>query len=163
MGVTPLHYRADMTCRVCTVSASSPHNWTLACEHQKWGIPATTGATNARVDRARAGDRLLFWLAKSGYVGYATVTENARTPTGRDDVPWAGGLYGWSVIVPMRLDFVCPKAVWLPFRDFKQTRTGISQYALRRGFLAIPDEAADAALQAIHEVHPVPEQPSERR
>jgi hypothetical protein len=105
-------------------------------------------------DRARVGDRLLFWLAKSGFVGYSTVTEDARIPRGKADVPWAGGVYGWSLIVPMRLDFLCPQPVWLPFVDAKQTRTGISQYALRRGFLAISDQSAQAALEAIHEQHP---------
>lgn len=146
-----------MTWRVCTISASSPHNWLLACEHEKWGIPVTSGALKARSDRAREGDRLLFWLAKSGYVGYATVTENARPPTGKSDVPWAGGVYGWSLIVPMRLDFVCPQPVWVPFVDFKQIRTGITQYALRRGFLAISDQSAEAALEVIHEKHPLPQ------
>ena len=137
-----------MSWKICTIAAASQKNWALGRDNGVWGIPSE--ARKVDPNRAKKGDRLLFWLAKSGYVGYATVTEDARRPLTREEVPWAGGLYSWGIIVPMSVDFECPTPVWIAFSEGKQLHTGIPQFALQRGFTNITDEAASAALKAIH-------------
>jgi hypothetical protein len=70
----------------------------------------------------------------------------------REGVPWPGGLYRWGLLVPFELDFDCPTPVRLRFVNGKMEKTGIANFALRRGFASINDDAAEAALKAIHDV-----------
>ena len=140
---------------LCTVARDSPRNWAICKEVSAWGVSTTH--ENFRLDRAKPGDRLLVWLAGKGYVATATVSDAMRRPTDKADAPWPGGLHRYGAVVPFRLDLELDPPLNLRFQNNRQTATGINLFQLRRGFIAIPDTAGEAAeaamLQAAEERH----------
>lgn len=95
---------------------------------------------------------MLFWLSSQGFVGYGSVTGTPFHPESHDEVPWPGGLYRWAVLIPITIEYECPKPVKLGFVDGRMELTGISSFALRRGFVPISDQAGEAALKSMMNV-----------
>lgn len=100
-------------------------------------------------DRAKEGDRLLVWIAGSGYVGHAVVTGPMRSPASRAEAPWPGGPYRFAAVVPMEVELDLCKPLMLPFTNQRQALTGLSLFQFRRGFIHIGDSAAEAAVAAM--------------
>jgi len=128
---------------LCTISYDSPRNWGICKDVGAWGV--STQLENFRLDRVVIGDRLLVWLAKRGFVACGTVTAAMRRPINKADAPWPGGIHRFGAIVPFKLDLELAQPLRLPFENQKQKVTGIHAFQLRRGFIAIPDSAGEAA------------------
>ena len=141
-----------MSWRLCTISEQSAGNWALCKEHELWGLARTPYKIDP--NRAQQGDGLLFWQSGAGFLGHGIVTGKMYAPDSHDDVPWPGGLYRWGMLVPMKVVYECPTPIRLRFIESKMDRTGISLFALRRGFIAITDEQAEGALQVMKEKDP---------
>lgn len=134
---------------LCTISKQERKNWEICRDVGLWGVPHGN-KWKVNLTKAKTDDRLLFWIAAEGFVGWGTVTGPMRVPTSRDEVPWAGGLYRYAALVPMRVELELKKPLKLRFDESqKQLGTGISVFMLRRGFIHVRDEQADAAIAAM--------------
>jgi hypothetical protein len=132
---------------LCTVARSSARNWDLCKEAGLWGI--STHGKKINFDRARGGDRLLIWIAGQGYVAHATVTGPMRVPNDPTETPWPEGRYRYGAVVPMDVNLELKEPLLLKFPNQRQELTDISLFQFRRGFVAIRDEAASAAVKAM--------------
>lgn len=134
---------------VCTIAKQSERNWDLCKSVGLWGVSTVNGRLH--VARAECGDKLLFWLATKGFLGWAEVVADSRPPRDLSETPWGGGQRRYGLVVPMQIKYECEKPVWLAFENNRQKFTEIPQFALQRGFSQIPDTAARAALSFIKE------------
>lgn len=131
---------------ICAISGKSPQNWDMCKEIGLYGI----SSYNAKIrHEVNVGDDLIFWLTKKGFLGSATVTGQPRAPKGPAEVPWAGGIYRFSIVLPFSLDFECKEPVFIPFEKGRQKETGISAFSLQRGFALITDKAGEIATKAM--------------
>jgi hypothetical protein len=135
---------------LCTIAASSKGNWQKCIDSGMWGI--ATSADNTRIDPAREGDELLFWLAGSGYCGYAKVLENTRKPKDSSETPWLGGMSRYSLVVPMKVVREFKTPLKMKFANGKQELTGILQPYFQRGYMPISDDSAQSVIDLAKEL-----------
>ena len=133
-----------MSWYLCTIASKSKENWKLCKESNTWGIITSSGYSSG--DRARKGDRLLFWLGGTGYVGHGEVGEDTRPPLSNSEVPWQGGQERFGLVIPINgiTEFATP--IFLKFSNRKQEGTKIDQSLFQRGFMPINDSSADVVL-----------------
>ena len=124
---------------LCTITATGRHNWDLAQEHKVWGIP-TLNKTPQSLGVVE-NDKLVFWLARAGYVGIATVEAKPFKPFEKSQAPWAGGTFRYGISIPVTYDTVLKEPLWVDFDKQVQTKTGIHVSALRRGFTSIDKQS----------------------
>ena len=124
---------------LCTITATGKHNWELANEFKMWGIPTLNKSPKSL--GVNENDKLVFWLAKAGYVGIATVTSPPFKPSEKKHAPWAGGTFRYGISIPINIDFKLETPLWVDFDSQIQTQTGIHVSALRRGFTLILSES----------------------
>jgi hypothetical protein len=137
---------------LCTISEQSRGNWALCKQVGLWGV--STYGEKPRFGRVDEGDHLLFWIAANGYIGHALVTGPMRAARGAEETPWPGGIRRHARVVPMKIEFELAKPLMLRFPDRRQVLTGLSAYQFRRGFIKISDDAAEAAVEAMHAAAP---------
>lgn len=133
-----------MTWHVAAISKNSIGNWDLCKEVGLFGI-STSGRQHS-VGHVAPGDKLVVWISTVGWVACAEILEKPRKPTGKEETPWAGSIYRYGLVLPIKVIFEPKHPVWLKFVDFKQEKTGLSQFSIRRGFSAISDKVGLAAL-----------------
>lgn len=138
------YLECEMSSWICVISNQSPKNWGLCKEFGLYGIAAYNRKLHNLVKK---DDQMLFWYARHGFLGYGIATEDSRTPTGPEEVPWGGGISRFSIVVPFKVVYECLDPVPLPFVSGKQLKTGISAYTLQRGFASITEDAASAAIK----------------
>lgn len=139
-----------MSALLCTISKQERKNWEICRDFGLWGVPHGN-KWKVNLTKAKEGDRLLFWIAAQGFVGWGTVTGPMRVPASKEEVPWPGGLYRYAALVPMRVELELTKPLRLRFDERqKQFDTGISVFMLRRGFIHVRDEQAEAAIAAMN-------------
>lgn len=132
---------------LCTVSQREPDNWEKAKEVGLWGVPGVSYLAKV----VKKGDQMLFWRAARGYIGIGVVTDVARPPNGRAEVPWPGGLARWSNVIPMRVSVEIKKPVFLKFVSAYQNETGFSKSQFQRGFSPIGDAPGQLVAERIVE------------
>jgi hypothetical protein len=145
-----------MSSWICVISNQSPKNWGLCKEFGLYGIAAYNRKLNQLVNKE---DQMLFWYARHGFLGYGIATENSRTPTGPEEVPWGGGISRFSIVVPFKLLYECVDPVPLAFVSGKQLKTGISAFTLQRGFASITEDSANTAIKEMHSYVKPPKPP----
>lgn len=132
-----------MTWYVGAIAQASAHNWDLCKEIKLFGI--STGGRKVGAGGIAKGDRLLIWLGASGFIATATITGAPRNPVSRDEAPWGGGLHRFGLVFPIKVDFEPENPVWFGFVQGKQEKTGLAQFAIRKGFSSIPDSVGEMA------------------
>src|SRR5690348_725919 len=85
---------------LCTISRTSPDNWTLCKQTGLWGVAR---ATKRRMSRIEVGDRLFVWLGGRGFVAEAVVAAPPRPPRNASEAPWEGGLYRFTFVIPIEV------------------------------------------------------------
>jgi hypothetical protein len=130
---------------VCTIAKSSPGNWDLCKQASAYGVPGRRGRP-----RVNAEDRLLIWLAGSGYIAEAVVSGPATVPRTAADAPWPGGIYRFGYIVPMRVVAEVREPINFPFVNGIQPDTGVSTSQLQRSLALVSDAGAIKVAAAIH-------------
>ncbi|MCC3298469.1 hypothetical protein [Arthrobacter caoxuetaonis] len=120
---------------LCAISPNEPRNWQLCKERGLWGYTRGT-------PKCEAGDHLLFWIGKRGYIGYGLVTDMPRRPRSKADAPWAGGTDRFTAVVPMTVQVEIAEPVFLPFVNNVQQDTGFNTGQLQRGMSLVPNDAA---------------------
>jgi hypothetical protein len=133
-----------MSWYLCTIAATSKRNWELCLDSKTWGISTQSGF--ASKDMAREGDYLLFWLAKIGFVGFAEVAADTRPPVSSGEVPWLGGATKYGLVVPLKNINQFNPPIKLNFEGRTQEKTKLDQYMFQRGYMPIPDEAANSVV-----------------
>lgn len=135
-----------MSSWICVISNQSPKNWELCKQINLFGI----AAYNRKLQLVpKQNDRVLFWYARHGYLGFGEITADTRSPIGPEETPWAGGSYRFSKVIPFSLTYEASSPVFVPFVAGKQMETGISSFTLQRGFASIADQAFDKAQNLI--------------
>ncbi len=124
---------------LCTITASGKHNWELANDFKVWGIPTLNKSPHSL--GVEKNDKLVFWLAKAGYVGYASVMKSPFRPTEKNHAPWAGGTFRYGISIPMDIEIKLKEPLWVDFDSQVQTQTGVHVSALRRGFTQISSQS----------------------
>lgn len=136
-----------MTWFIGAIAKESAHNWDLCKEISLFGI--STGGRKVGSSNIKKDDKLLVWLGSSGYIGIAKIVGSPRNPVSREEAPWGGGLHRFGLVFPIEVIFEPKAPVWLGFQNGKQEKTGMAQFALRKGFSSITDSAGDAAEKFI--------------
>ncbi|WP_149814740.1 hypothetical protein [Serinicoccus marinus] len=139
---------------LCTIARTSVRNWDLCKEVGLWGV--STHAKKTKLARAREGDRLLVWQSGKGYIATAAVLGPTRPPASAAEAPWPEGLHRYGLVIPIAVDMELERPLYLRFEKNIQERTGLSSFQFRRGFVAVRDDAASAALEAM-QGHPTAE------
>lgn len=134
---------------LCTISHDSPRNWDICKEIGAWGV--STQREDYRLDRTKVGDHLLIWVARRGYIAYATASQPMRRPVDKKDAPWPGGLHRFGAIVPFSIDVELNPPLYIKFENQRQKITDVSLFQFRRGFVAINDAAGEAAAAAMRD------------
>lgn len=134
-----------MTFFVGAISAQSPYNWQKCKDVGLFGITTHGRKTNSSF--INAGDKLLIWMGQAGWVACVSITDKARPPLNKEETPWGGGMHRFGLVFPIEIDFETEKPVWAPFKDGKQEITGMSMFAIRKGFSQIPDEVGNKILK----------------
>lgn len=117
---------------ICTLSKEGFHNWELCKQVELWGIP-TNGRKKSLPD-CKPGDGLLVYAASRGLKAICQIVGTPRTPVGKSEAPWAGGIYRFGLIVPFQLMIELKDPMAFPFIDQRLLGTSISTTQLRSGF-----------------------------
>ena len=99
--------------------------------------------------QARKGDYLLFYMASKGFFALAEVTGPMKVPTTKEEAPWAGGIFRYGAVIPMKLIFELPTPMKKPFVDNKIEGTAIAANVLRRGFAQIPNHDGVGVVESM--------------
>lgn len=142
-----MRLRTTATWFVCTVSKDTPHNWDLAKEASVWGIP--TNGRKVNMGQTQKGDYLLFYMASKGFFALAETTGPMKMPSSKEEAPWAGGIYRYGAIIPMKVLFELDAPMKKAFVDNKIEGTSIAANVLRRGFAQISNQDGTTAAEAL--------------
>jgi len=136
-----------MTWFVGAIAKESKNNWDLCKEVGLFGI--STAGRQHKVGRVKKGDKLVIWMSGQGWISYCEATGDSRIPKDKSETPWPGSQYRFGLVVPIKIIHELTEPKFLNFVDFKQVETGMSQFSIRRGFCAIPDEVGLKILNVI--------------
>ena len=120
---------------ICTLSKEGFHNWELCKEVGLWGVP-TNGKKIAKPDLTQ-GDGLFVYAASRGIKAICEIIGEARMPRGKDEAPWAGGIFRYGLVFPIKVIKEFEEAISGSFFDQKLEGTSISTSQLRRGFAPV--------------------------
>lgn len=133
-----MRIRTTATWFVCTVSKEAPHNWGLAKVAEYWGIPSN--GRKVSMNQVSKGDYLVFYMASKGFFALAEITGPMKIPASKEEAPWAGGIFRYGVVIPMRVLIELEEPLKKPFIDNKIEGTAIAANVLRRGFVRISNQ-----------------------
>ena len=142
-----MRIRSTATWFVCTVSKETPHNWELAKAGAVWGIP--TNGRKINMSQTRKGDYLLFYMASKGFFALAETTGPMKVPASKEEAPWAGGVYRYGAVIPMKILLELDVPMKKAFVDNKIEGTSIAANVLRRGFAQISNHDGVTAADAL--------------
>lgn len=123
---------------VCTVAKEGLHNWEICKKHNIWGV--SSNGRNIGIAPPGKGDFLLIYHAAHGLKALCEVTAPWKTPSSKEEAPWAGGIYRFGKIVPFQLIIEKDIATKLRFESNKIYGTNINLNILRRGFGLISEK-----------------------
>jgi hypothetical protein len=142
-----MRLRTTATWFVCTVSKETPHNWDLAKAGAVWGIP--TNGRKINMSQTQKGDYLLFYMASKGFFALAETTAPMKTPASKEEAPWAGGIYRYGAVIPMKILLELDVPMKKTFVDNKIEGTSIAANVLRRGFAQISNLDGVTSAEAL--------------
>jgi hypothetical protein len=140
-----------MTWYVCTIGRASPGNWELCKQVGLYGIPGGRGLGRSRRPRIEGGDHLLVWQGGKGYIAEAMATGPIRIPNNDSEVPWPGGTYRFTYVVPIEVLLEVKSPLKLSFVGNEQAGTGLPKGKFQLSLASIPDEAAKYVRTALRE------------
>lgn len=142
-----MRLRTTATWFVCTVSKETPHNWDLAKAAAVWGIP--TNGRKVNLGQTQKGDYLLFYLASKGFFALAETTAPMKMPASKEEAPWAGGIFRYGAVIPMKILLELDVPMKKAFVENKIEGTSIAANMLRRGFAQISNHDGVIAAEAL--------------
>lgn len=133
---------------LCTVSRRTLGNWDLCKEVGLWGIP---GATRTRMSHVDVGDAMYVWLGSTGFIAECLVDGKPRAPLDESELPWPGGRYRWTTVVPFKISIELRTPLFLPFdAQQQQAVTGLFKGNFQRSFAPISAKVAAKISELIH-------------
>lgn len=122
----------DKTWFICTIAREGLHNWDICKSHKVWGIPSN--GRNISLAPPKTGDFLIVYHAGNGLRSIGEVTGTWRSPSSREEAPWAGGIFRYGKVIPFKVLKEVEEPIKLTFESNKIAGTDINLNVLRRGF-----------------------------
>jgi hypothetical protein len=117
---------------ICTIARGGLHNWELCKDYKLWGIPSN--GRNIGIQPPQENDFMIIYHAGHGIQAVCKVTGEWRSPTSKEEAPWAGGIFRYGKVVPFEVEVELPVAATVNFEANKISGTTINLNVLRRGF-----------------------------
>lgn len=130
-----------MQWHVAGIAKQSVHNWQLCKDVGVFGI--STDGRKHRLDRVSKSDKIAIWQAGQGWIAIVEATENSRPPIDKSETPWGGGIARFGLVVPFKILIESKSPIELRFIDYKQEKTGMSVFVLRKGFCSVPSDIGE--------------------
>ncbi len=130
-----------MEWHVAGIAKQSAHNWQLCKDIGLFGI--STDGRKHRLDKVKKGDRIAIWQAGKGWIVLVEATSDTRPPVSKDETPWGGGIARFGLVFPFKILKEPKEPVELKFVEFKQEKTGMSVFVLRKGFCSVPSDIGE--------------------
>jgi hypothetical protein len=147
----PMETKIQATWFICTISRESFSNWEICKRISAWGVADATG--RVKLDKAKAGDRLVFYASGKGFLGVAEVIGPMRRPTTPDQAPWPGSHYRYGAVIPFALDLELDPPMKVIFPKMIIEGTSIHTSRLQKGFSMITGEDGNYLLRKMKEFH----------
>jgi hypothetical protein len=130
---------------ICTISSTAKHNWEICKTNNLWGIP--TGNRKMKLPEVNKDDKLIVYQAGAGVVAIAKVTEPIRRPMSKEEAPWAGGVFRYGAIIPIKIIKEWEQPQVLTFINGMIDGTKVSVSALRAGFRLLSNKDAEFIIK----------------
>ena len=117
---------------ICTIAREGLHNWDICKSNKIWGIPSN--GRNITMEPPKIGDILIIYHAGHGLRSVGEVTGSWKSPSSKDEAPWAGGIFRYGKVFPFKVLKEVDLPIKLTFESNKITGTDINLTILRRGF-----------------------------
>jgi hypothetical protein len=122
----------DKSWFICTIAREGLHNWTICKNYEIWGIPSN--GRNITMASPKPGDILIVYHAGNGLRSICEVTGTWKSPSSKDEAPWAGGIFRYGKVFPFRVLKEVEVPIKVTFESNKIIGTDINLTILRRGF-----------------------------
>ena len=122
----------EQTWFICTIAREGLHNWEICKQYSIWGIPSN--GRNIGITPPKINDSLIIYHAGSGIKAVCQVTASWKSPSSKDEAPWAGGIFRYGKVVPFRIIHELEEPMRVYFESNKIKDTQINLTTLRRGF-----------------------------
>lgn len=130
-----------MQWHVAGIAKQSEHNWQLCKDVGLFGI--STDNRKHRLDKVKAHDKVAIWQAGKGWIALIEATTDTRRPIDKLETPWGGGLARFGLVFPFLILIEPAAPIELKFIDYKQEKTGMSVFSLRKGFSLVSNEIGE--------------------
>ena len=137
-----------MEWHVAGIAKQSAHNWDLCKNVGLFGI--STDGRKHRLDKVKKGDKVAIWQAGKGWIALVQALTDTRQPVDKSETPWGGGMGRFGLVFPFKILLEPKEPVELKFLDYKQEKTGMSVFVLRKGFCSVPSDVGEKIEKVIN-------------